>query len=140
MQSSDNTADPFAPEMRSAIMAKVSSKDTAPELRVRSLLFRSGFRFRLHQRHLPGSPDIVLKKHNAAVFVHGCFWHGHNCRSGMRRPKANADYWAAKLDRNMTRDRDACARLEAAGWTVHVVWACQLEEDTKRVIAALRAQ
>ncbi|MCA0029250.1 very short patch repair endonuclease [Mesorhizobium sp. B263B2A] len=133
----DGPLDRIGPHERSAIMAKVASKNTRPELLVRSMLFRAGLRFRLHARELPGSPDVVLPKHRTIVFVHGCFWHGHDCRSGRNRPKSNAGYWEAKLDRNISRDRDARLRLEEQGWTVHVIWTCQLEHDTQRLIEAL---
>lgn len=130
--------DRITPTARSAIMARVSSKNTAPELRVRSALFRSGYRFRLHKRGLPGSPDIVLKKYATVVFVHGCFWHGHDCKKGRLRPQTNSDRWNKKLDRNIERDREVQRRLVELGWRVKVIWTCQLTEGIDELICELK--
>src|ERR1700733_8373921 len=107
--------DVFTAARRSAVMARVKGRDTKPELIVRRLLWRLGARYRLDRRDLPGRPDIVLPGRKLAVFVHGCFWHGHDCPRGARVPKANRDYWLGKVGRN--RDRDIASRtaLEAAG-------------------------
>ncbi|HEY2660149.1 MAG TPA: DNA mismatch endonuclease Vsr [Caulobacteraceae bacterium] len=121
------TTDVYPPAKRSAVMAAVKGRDTKPELIVRRLLWRLGARYRLHRRDLPGSPDIVLPGRRLVVFVHGCFWHGHDCPRGARVPKANRDYWLAKVGRNRARDIDTRARLEAAGWWVEVVWECELK-------------
>ncbi len=121
----------FSDPARSAVMRAIRSRDTRPELRVRSLLHRLGYRFRLHRRDLPGSPDIVLPGRRAVVFVHGCFWHGHDCARGARAPKANAGYWSAKLARNRERDAGAQAALAALGWRVVVVWECALRDETQ---------
>lgn len=121
---------------RSRLMASVRSKNTAPERQVRSLLFCEGFRFRLHTKHLPGSPDIVLPRHKTAVFVHGCFWHGHDCPRG-RRPATNGEAWNAKIDRNVVRDARAEAALADAGWRVRVVWTCRLKDDVANIIHEL---
>jgi DNA mismatch endonuclease (patch repair protein) len=110
-------------------MRAVRSRDTRPELRLRSLLHRLGFRFRLHRKDLPGSPDIVLPRWRAVVFVHGCFWHGHDCARGARVPKANRDYWTAKIARNGARDAAAAEALTARGWRVVTVWECQLKDE-----------
>jgi DNA mismatch endonuclease (patch repair protein) len=118
------------------MMSRVRGRDTAPELYVRHALHAAGFRYRLHQRDLPGRPDIVLPGLNTAVFVHGCFWHGHECPRG-RRPTSNSAFWAAKLDRNLARDREASAALSRSGWTVRTVWECQVEEDTQLVLQHL---
>src|SRR5690349_6557163 len=99
------------------MMSRVRGRDTAPELRVRCALHAAGFRFRLHRRDLPGRPDIVLPAFRTAVFVHGCFWHAHDCPRG-RRPASNSAFWAAKLEKNVARDRDAAAALVWLGWTV----------------------
>lgn len=106
-------------------MRKVKAKDTAPEKTVRSLLHAMGYRFRLHRKDLPGTPDIVLPSRRIAIFVHGCFWHGHDCPRGSRTPKTNTEYWTAKIDRNKQRDQAAQNSLRASGWTPHVIWECQ---------------
>lgn len=107
-------------------MRRVKSRDTTPELRVRKLLTRLGARYRLHRRDLPGAPDIALPGRRLAIFVNGCFWHGHDCRRGARTPKTNAHYWAAKIARNRTRDVANAERLDALGWRTLVVWECEL--------------
>lgn len=113
-------------EQRSSVMSRIGPKNTAPELVVRRTLHRQGFRFRLHSPDLPGKPDIVLPKYHTVVFVHGCFWHGHGCRKGSHRPTTNTEFWNAKLDRNVTRDRNTAARLRRMGWKVVTVWECQV--------------
>jgi DNA mismatch endonuclease, patch repair protein len=120
--------DVFTAEKRSAVMARVKSRDTGPERAVRRLLWRLGARYRLDRRDLPGRPDIVLPGRRLAVFVHGCFWHGHDCARGARVPKANRDYWTAKIGRNRMRDVAARAQLEALGWRVEAVWECELKD------------
>ena len=115
--------DVYPPEKRSAVMRRVKGRDTAPEMIVRRLLWRLGARYRLHRKDLPGKPDIVLAGRRLAIFVHGCFWHGHDCARGARVPKANRDYWLGKVGRNRARDA-----LEAAGWRVRVVWECDLKD------------
>jgi DNA mismatch endonuclease, patch repair protein len=111
---------------RSEVMARIKGKDTGPERAVRSLLHALGYRFRLHRKDLPGSPDIVLPGRKAVIFVHGCFWHGHGCKRGSRTPKANTDYWSKKLAGNVARDARTRAELEALGWRVLVVWECEV--------------
>jgi len=109
-------------------MAKIKSKDTGLERAVRSLLHRIGFRFRLHRRDLPGTPDIVLPKHKTVIFVHGCFWHAHeNCRKATV-PSSNTDFWRNKLAANKVRDRANIAKLQEMGWQVVVVWECQTKD------------
>ena len=108
-------------------MARVKGRDTGPERAVRSLLWSAGYRYRLNRRDLPGTPDIVLPGRRAAVFVHGCFWHGHDCPRGARQPKANAEYWRAKIARNVARDARNQAELTALGWRPLVVWECELK-------------
>lgn len=121
-------------------MARVKGKNTTPELTVRRALHRLGARFRLHRKDLPGAPDIVLPGRRLAIFIHGCFWHGHDCARGARVPKANRDYWLAKVGRNRARDADSRAALEALGWRVEVIWECELksglEERLKAMLAA----
>lgn len=114
---------------RSEMMSRVRSKDTGPEKRVRSLLHALGYRFRLHRRDLPGSPDIVLPARKVAIFVHGCFWHGHGCKRAGRLPKTNADFWAKKLAANLARDARNRSALENLGWKVLVVWECELKDE-----------
>ena len=116
------------PELRSRIMRAVKGADTAPEMTVRRLIHGMGFRFRLHRKDLPGKPDIVLPRLHRVVFVNGCFWHGHDCARGARVPKANSEYWLAKIAGNSQRDAANLAALEAKGWRAEVVWECQLKE------------
>lgn len=111
--------------------------DTGPELVVRRLTHALGLRFRLHRRDLPGTPDLVLPRHRAAILVHGCFWHQHEgCRLA-RQPKSRLDYWLPKLARNVERDREAHAALEAAGWRCLTVWECETR-DTEALRETLR--
>ncbi len=111
---------------RSAVMRQVRSKNTTPELTARRLLTRMGLRYRLHRKDLPGTPDLVFAGRRVALFVHGCFWHGHDCPRGARTPKANQDYWIRKIRRNRERDAAAQERLRLAGWRAAVVWECEL--------------
>ncbi len=121
--------DVYSPEKRSSVMRKVKSRDTTPELKVRKALTRLGARFRLHRADLPGKPDIVLPGRKLAIFVHGCFWHGHDCARGSRVPKANRDYWTAKVARNCARDEENRAALTAKGWRVETIWECDLSDE-----------
>jgi DNA mismatch endonuclease, patch repair protein len=112
-------------------MASVGTKDTAPELAVRRLLHSMGYRFRLHRRDLPGTPDIVLPRYEKAIFVHGCFWHGHaGCRFG-RLPKSRLGYWAPKIAANRARDIRKATALRRVGWSVSTVWACETKDLSK---------
>lgn len=120
---------------RSAIMRAVKSRDTGPERRVRAMLREIAPGYRLHRADLPGKPDIVYAGRKLAIFVHGCFWHGHNCRRGARVPKANADYWRAKIARNRTRDQRTLAAIDAMGWRALTVYECELKDA-----AALRTR
>jgi DNA mismatch endonuclease (patch repair protein) len=119
-------------------MRAIRSKDTKPELRVRRLAYGMGLRFRLHRSDLPGNPDLVFPRHKLAVFVHGCFWHGHGCKRGGQGPKSNTDYWGPKIDRTRARDIAAKGALEELGWHVAVLWECELtsDEQIKSLIAA----
>lgn len=113
---------------RSENMRRIRSKDTAPEMAVRSLAHRLGYRYRLHRKDIPGKPDLVFPGRRKVIFIHGCFWHQHpGCREG-RPPKSNTAYWLPKLERNMERDKDALARLAAAGWDVLVIWECETKD------------
>jgi len=122
-------------------MGKVRAKDTSPELEVRRLVHRMGFRFRLYESSLPGTPDLVLKRHRAVIFVHGCFWHRHpRCRKATT-PAANAEFWRAKFVANQTRDKRHECKLKRLEWKVLVVWECELKnlERLARRIAELCA-
>ena len=113
-------------------MSRIRGKSTRPEMLVRRYLHAAGFRFRLHQRRLPGSPDLVLRKHNAVIFIHGCFWHQHvGCRVA-HLPKTRPAYWKAKLDRNVERDARDKALLGELGWRILTVWECALATIVKR--------
>ena len=120
--------DPFDAKKRSEIMRAVKGKDTTPERRVRALAFSLGYRYRLHRSDLPGKPDLVFPGRRKAVFVHGCFWHGHGCKRGNRPPSANAAYWQAKIARNRARDAAHLDALAALGWSALTLWECELKE------------
>jgi DNA mismatch endonuclease (patch repair protein) len=124
--------------VRSRMMSAVRTKNTAPELQVRRTLHALGFRYRLHERRLPGCPDIVFPRFRVAVFVHGCFWHGHRCRRG-RRPISNAAFWNGKIESNRERDRRNIAALRNSGWKVVVIWACSLDRKLPNLIAELQS-
>lgn len=121
--------DVYSPEKRSAVMRRVKGKDTAPELKVRRALTALGARYRLNRKDLPGSPDIVMAGRRLAIFVHGCFWHGHDCARGARVPKANREYWTAKVERNVARDQRAAQALADQGWRVETIWECELKDE-----------
>ena len=122
--------DVYSPEKRSAVMRRVKSSATKPELAVRRLIWSLGGRYRLNRADLPGKPDIVLAGRRLAIFVHGCFWHGHDCARGARVPKANRGYWVGKVARNRARDAATRAALAALGWRVETVWECELKDQT----------
>ena len=123
---------------RSAIMRAVRSRDTSPELAVRGLLRSFAPGYRLHRKDIPGRPDIAYIGAKRAIFVHGCFWHGHDCARGARAPKTNADYWRAKIARNKVRDAGAMDALAALGWRAQVIWECELK-DREFLARKLRA-
>lgn len=118
--------DRISKEHRSWNMSRIRSRDTKPELAVRSLLHKNGFRFRLHRKDLPGKPDIVLPKYRTAIFVHGCFWHRHKGCKFAYTPKAKARFWEAKFKANTRRDAKARRQLQRAGWRTAVVWECEI--------------
>jgi DNA mismatch endonuclease, patch repair protein len=118
-------SDVFTPEKRSAVMRRVKGRDTTPEMKVRRLLRGAGIGYRLGGCGLPGRPDVVMKGRRIALFVHGCFWHGHDCPRGARQPRSNAGYWIAKIDRNRARDDRVTAELQAQGWRVLTLWECE---------------
>jgi DNA mismatch endonuclease (patch repair protein) len=124
-------ADIVTSEKRSAMMSRIKGKDTEPELAVRRALFAGGFRFRLHSKSLPGSPDIILPKHKAAIFVHGCFWHFHaGCRFA-RLPSTRPEFWRKKLLATSSRDELVAVALAARGWRVLIVWECYFKQNAK---------
>ena len=114
--------------LRSRTMRAVKSENTGPEMAVRRLVHRMGFRYRLHRRDLPGKPDLVFGPRKKAIFVHGCFWHGHKCKRGDRTPKSNRSYWLRKIARNIERDQEKLKELEAQGWRALVIWECELKD------------
>lgn len=119
---------------RSKVMSNIRSKDTKPEILVRKMLFSKGYRFRLHVKNLPGKPDIVLRKYNAVIFVHGCFWHLHSsCRDGTI-PKTRTEYWEKKLLGNKERDMKHIENLQNLGWRVLRVWECEAEKDPEMIL------
>ena len=136
--------DIYDEERRSEIMSRIVSKDTLPEVRVRKALHRLGFRFRLHRKDLPGKPDIVLPKWRTVIFVHGCFWHGHDCCEG-HIPKSNTAYWAPKLERNRKRDAEKAEKLKTLGWHRIIIWECQtyslrkLEDRLREAMGTIQA-
>jgi DNA mismatch endonuclease (patch repair protein) len=124
------TAKPISPEKRSVIMRAIRSKNTKPERYIRKLLHSLGYRFRVHDKGLPGSPDIVFSARKKVVFVHGCFWHQHPnlaCQSS-RRPKSNTEYWDKKLNRNIQRDMENQEDLSILGWQYLILWECELND------------
>ncbi len=122
-------ADTLTPAQRSKQMALIRDRDTQPELVVRRLVHRNGYRYRLHVRTLPGCPDLVLPRHRKIIFVHGCFWHQHNCKRGSRMPKSNTIYWKGKIERNRNRDAKHRRMLRRLGWRVLTVWECETTDN-----------
>ena len=129
--------DKVTPEQRSAMMAAVRNKDTKPELIVRKRVFAAGFRYRLHVRKRSSVPDLVFPRYRVAVFVHGCFWHGHDCPKG-KLPTTNRAFWKKKISGNMKRDRRTVENLCNDGWKVEIIWACRLDEGIKNLLIVLR--
>ena len=120
--------DTFTPEERSEIMRRVKGTDTTPELIVRRLVHRMGFRYRLHRKDLPGSPDLAFPGRKKAIFVHGCFWHGHSGCKRARIPQTNREYWERKISRNSERDKESARLLKKMGWKTLVVWECRTRD------------
>jgi DNA mismatch endonuclease (patch repair protein) len=125
---------PATSDSRSAIMRAVKSKDTTPEMVVRRLVHGMGYRYRLHRRDLPGKPDLTFPAKRKVIFVNGCFWHGHLCARGARRPAQNAEYWKAKIGRNVERDVITTAALQDLGWEVLTVWECETKSKDRDVL------
>ena len=124
-------------EQRSRNMSAIKSKNTKPEIAVRKLLHSMGYRFRLHRKDLPGSPDIVLPKYKTVIFVHGCFWHRHNNCKYATTPKTRKEFWENKFEENVKRDNLNQANLSLKGWKIIILWECQLKEDMKKCIREL---
>lgn len=120
------------PETRSKMMSGIRGKDTKPELEIRQSLHQRGIRYRLHDEKLPGKPDIVLKKYNAVIFIHGCFWHRHNCHL-FKWPKTRPEFWKQKINRNHENDTTALEGLQSAGWRVCIVWECSIKGASKNI-------
>lgn len=120
-------SDVFTPEKRSAIMGRIRSRNSQPELLLRQVLTSIGYRYRLHGKSLPGRPDVVFTARRAAIFMHGCFWHSHSCSAG-RVPKTRPEFWRAKLEANMARDTRQLAELERVGWRTLVLWECEMKD------------
>ena len=144
MSEEQNRADHLSPEERSELMSRINSTETDPEQLTRSLLHRAGYRFRKNVSDLPGTPDVVLPKYDTVIFVHGCFWHRHDCRKGRSMPSTNREFWEEKFDRNIKRDKENKKNLQQLGWQVLIVWECELNDapmDTvEKVIYELDSQ
>lgn len=125
--------DVHSSETRSYNMSRIRSKNTKPELLVRKFLFKNGFRFRLNVKSLPGTPDIVLKKHNTIIFIHGCFWHGHSHCKYFVIPGTRMEWWLAKIGQNINRDNECIERLKEMNWKVIVIWECELKQDFREM-------
>lgn len=123
--------DVHSKETRSYNMSKIKGKDTKPEILVRKFLFSQGLRYKLHDKTLPGKPDIVFPKYKAVVFVHGCFWHGHKDCKYFTLPKTRTKWWLEKINRNISRDKTSLADIKKQGWLPIVVWECQLKPDKR---------
>lgn len=128
-EKTEATTETMTPDLeRSRIMRAVKSRDTVPEMELRRLIFGMGYRYRLYNRNLPGTPDLVFSGRKKVIFVHGCFWHGHSCKRGARSPKENADYWRIKISRNRVRDDKNQEALSLLGWEYLVIWECELKD------------
>lgn len=115
---------------RSQLMSRIRSRDTKPEMIVRSALHQLGFRYALHRRDMPGTPDLVFPSRGKVLFVNGCFWHGHSCRLGIRKPKSNVQFWEQKIADNIRRDGRNISALRRQGWRVMVIWECRINKGT----------
>lgn len=131
-------ADSLTAERRSWNMSRIRSRDTGPERTMRSMLHRAGFRFRLHDRSLPGTPDIVMKKHRAVILVHGCYWHRHEGCRNATTPSSRTDFWQEKFDATVTRDERNIEALKELGWKPIVVWECDLKKRSEQVVDEIR--
>lgn len=134
--------DKMTPEQRHYCMSRIRGKDTKPEMIVRRFLWNNGYRYRLHRKTMPGKPDIVIRRLRVAIFINGCFWHGHDCRAS--QPQTNAEFWRAKIERNRARDLEVGIELRNAGWYVITIWECELKKANRdstlqKLLATLRA-
>lgn len=132
-------SDTMTPAQRSYNMSRIRSRNTSPERAVRHALWNKGYRYRLNDRRLPGSPDLVLPKYRAVIFINGCFWHGHRGCTKYVEPKTNAGFWKEKIARNIARDELNAQRLDTLAWTVITVWECELGKNTDATIARIEA-
>lgn len=130
-------ADRLSKERRSWNMSRIGGKNTKPELKLRSMLHRAGYRFRLHRKDLSGRPDIVLPKYKTAIFVHGCYWHRHPGCPKATMPSSNTDFWAEKFEATVARDRKNISEIKKAGWQPLTVWECELEKDPDGVLSEI---
>ncbi len=138
-------ADIFSPEKRSAIMSRIKSKDSKPELIVRKLTHSMGFRYRLHGKNLPGNPDLVFPKYKKVIFVHGCFWHGHEGCKRATLPSTNVEFWKKKISGNVVRDKNNYEKIKSIGWNYLIIWQCEtkkslLEGLANKIILFLKPQ
>ena len=132
--SDQESADHLSPKERSELMSRINSTETEPERLTRSLLHRQGYRFRKNVSNLPGTPDVVLPKYDTVIFVHGCYWHRHDCRNGRSVPTKNRELWLEKFERNVERDAENEKALKDLGWQVLTVWECNLNDDPMQVV------
>jgi len=120
--------DIYSKQKRSKIMSKISGKESKPEILVRKFLFTNGFRYRKNDKRYPGKPDIVLPRYKTVIFIHGCFWHGHNCKAG-KLPETRKEFWEEKIKGNIERDKRNKSELEKLGWNVIIIWQCELKNN-----------
>ena len=126
--------DIYSKSKRSQIMSKISGKETKPEIFIRKFLFSKGFRFRKNDKRYPGKPDIVLPKYKTIIFIHGCFWHGHNCPAG-KLPETNREFWKNKIQGNIIRDQNNIKELKSLGWKIITIWQCEINNKLNRLKA-----
>lgn len=131
--------DKLSKEKRSWNMSRIKGKDTQIEVKVRKALFNAGFRYRKNVKELPGKPDIVLPKYKTVVFIHGCYWHAHNCKE-YHIPKTNTDFWKKKFERNIENDKKHYEQLRILGWKVIIVWECEIEKNFLNVVDKLKTE
>jgi DNA mismatch endonuclease (patch repair protein) len=129
--------DVHTPKQRSYNMSRIKGKNTRPELLVRKWLWSSGYRYRLHRKDLPGKPDIIFSQQKKALFVHGCFWHKHNCRF-FKWPQTNREFWKKKINKNIRRDQKNYHALNADGWSYLIIWECQVKDENSELISQLK--
>jgi len=137
MSRETESQDHLSSEERSELMSRINSAETEPEQLTRSLLHRKGYRFRKNVSDLPGTPDVVLPKYDTVIFVHGCYWHRHDCRKGQSIPTKNREFWLEKFERNVERDAENEEALEDLGWQVLTIWECELNDDPVEAVEGL---